>query len=240
MLHTAKTLRAFSVDATDGRLGSVTDVLFDDAAWVVRYLVVDTGKWLRRRELLISPHSVRTVDEPAEQVALSLTRARIEESPPLEAHPPVSRRREAAYFDYFGYPYYWGSTGSIGVSPPPVITSEHQAALDDRVSAEQAEAAERGDEHLRSAVEVAGYSVAATDGELGHVHDLLIRDATWIIDYLVVDTKNWWADNLVVIPPDWISDVAWARRQITVSVAREAIRSSPRYLGRVDLERRFR
>ncbi|MDP3614800.1 MAG: PRC-barrel domain-containing protein, partial [Rubrivivax sp.] len=55
MLRSTQDLQAFSIGATDGRIGDIRDFYFDDRAWVVRYLVVDTGTWLSSRLVLISP-----------------------------------------------------------------------------------------------------------------------------------------------------------------------------------------
>jgi hypothetical protein len=30
----------------DGEMGSVSDFLFDDQSWMIRYLAVDVGGWL--------------------------------------------------------------------------------------------------------------------------------------------------------------------------------------------------
>jgi len=46
MLVNAKGIHGYTITANDGRLGTVSDLLFDDASWLVRWLVVDTGKWL--------------------------------------------------------------------------------------------------------------------------------------------------------------------------------------------------
>ena len=39
-------LIGMSIGASDGLIGHVKDVYFDDRRWVVRYLVVDSGDWL--------------------------------------------------------------------------------------------------------------------------------------------------------------------------------------------------
>jgi hypothetical protein len=44
--------------------------------------------------------------------------------------------------------------------------------------------------HLRSAREVMGYYIEATDGDIGHVEDFILDDETWEIRYMVIDTKN--------------------------------------------------
>jgi hypothetical protein len=52
MLRRLDDLEGYPIEATNGAIGQVTDFLFDDEAWVVRYLVVQTGEWLSNR---ISP-----------------------------------------------------------------------------------------------------------------------------------------------------------------------------------------
>jgi hypothetical protein len=57
MLLNVKDLEGFRIGASDGPVGSAKDFYFDDDAWVIRYVVVDTGTWLGGREVLISPYS---------------------------------------------------------------------------------------------------------------------------------------------------------------------------------------
>lgn len=51
-------MEGYTIGATDGVVGRVKDFYFDDEAWVVRYLVVETGEWLARRRVLISPIAI--------------------------------------------------------------------------------------------------------------------------------------------------------------------------------------
>jgi sporulation protein YlmC with PRC-barrel domain len=71
MLRGISALRRFTIAATDGNLGSVGDVCFDDRSWGVRYLVVDPGIWLPTRRVLVSPTTVRSSDPTTFHVALS-------------------------------------------------------------------------------------------------------------------------------------------------------------------------
>jgi hypothetical protein len=43
MLRLSKDLQKLAIEATDGPVGEVTDLYFDDEAWGIRYLVVQTG-----------------------------------------------------------------------------------------------------------------------------------------------------------------------------------------------------
>ena len=72
-----------------------------------------------------------------------------------------------------------------------------------------ARAGERGDLHLQNATGVLGYAVQAEDGEIGHVKDVLVDDQAWAIRYLVVDTRNWWANKKVLVSPEWLTRVTW-------------------------------
>ena len=47
-----------TIDAVDGEIGSVDDLYFDDQTWSVRYLIVDTGKWLSGRKVLVAPDAI--------------------------------------------------------------------------------------------------------------------------------------------------------------------------------------
>jgi hypothetical protein len=71
---------------------------------------------------------------------------------------------------------------------------------------------------------VAGYGIHADDGDIGHVQDFLVKDRTWAIRYLVVDTGNWWPGKHVLVAQDWICSVSWADR--AVALPRATIRSA--------------
>ena len=76
---------------------------------------------------------------------------------------------------------------------------------------------------------MSGYNIHASDGEIGHVEDFVIDDETWAIRYLVVDTRNWWPGEKVLISPRWIERVSWDLSKVFVSLSRDAIRQSPQY-----------
>ncbi len=59
MLRTSSELIRYDAEATDGQIDSVKDLLFDDQSWKLRFIVVDTGGFLRHRKVLIDPQRVR-------------------------------------------------------------------------------------------------------------------------------------------------------------------------------------
>jgi len=235
MLCSTKELRDYHPAARDGEIGRVRDVLFDDQQWGIRHLVIDTGGWLTGRAVLVSPHAIEGLDRAQRRIQVALSRKQIQNAPGIETDQPVSQQHEAAYYDYYGFPYYWAGTGLWGAAAYPMAGAGLAAALppDGAVPREAAERARAeqasGDSHLRSSNEVTGYDIAARDGHIGHVDDFLFEDRSWQIRYAVVDTRNWLPGRLVLISPQWIESIDWAEHAAHVRLTHEAIKSSPPY-----------
>ena len=230
MLHSVKQLKGWELAAEDGDIGSVHGVYFDDHRWVIRHLVVDTGGWLDGRQVLISPHAVKSLDAAHRRIEVRLTREQVRNAPGAEADRPVSRQVEMASYDFYGYPYYWAGTGLWGTMALPLGGALAAEALTDEAAAAAAHTdTAAGDPNLRSSHEVVGYHVAAQDGEIGHVHDFLFDPRSWQIDMVVVDTHNWLPDRLVLVPPLWVDSVDWGGRRALFKLSRAAIEASPPY-----------
>ena len=225
MQNSTKDLKGNAIVATDGEIGKVDDFYFDDKSWTIRYLVADTGNWLLGRQVLLSPIAVGKADFSGGRINVKLTKKQVEESPSIDSDKPVSRQHEAYYHDYYGYPYYWSGPYLWGPSYYPGLPVDDQERIEER----RAEREEAGDLHLRSAAQVTGYHIEATDGGIGHVEDFIVDDETWEIRYLVVDTRNWLPGKKVLISPRWIDRVSWEVSKVYVSLSREAIKNAPEY-----------
>ena len=75
MLQVISPLKGFSIEASDGRIGTVVDFLFDDASWKVRWLVIDCGTWLTGRKVLIHPSAISPEDRHSHVTQRRRTRA---------------------------------------------------------------------------------------------------------------------------------------------------------------------
>ena len=227
MLRSLKDLESYKVHATDGDIGKVTDFLFDDQHWTIRYLDTDTGGfWKSSGRVLISPISFQQADWATRKFHLSLTQEKVKNSPSIDMDKPVSRQYERDYSQYYGWPYYWGfgETMAWGVGIYPGSLAEIPAG-DERGRSR----AEIGDPHLRSAREVAGYHVHGSNGSIGHIADFIVDDETWAIRYLVIDTSNWWFGKKVLVPPYWTQRISWAENMIYINLTKEAIKNSPEW-----------
>ncbi|MEO8627186.1 MAG: PRC-barrel domain-containing protein [Betaproteobacteria bacterium] len=248
MLRSMNDLEDYAIRATDDTIGHVKDFYFDDEAWVVRYLVVDTGNWLSSRKVLISPIAIGQPNWAEKVLPVSITKEQVKDSPDIDTDKPVSRQHEIRYLGYYGYPYYWGGTGLwggglypgmmltgyAGFAPTPQAVSPGAEEAYARASAARHK---DDDPHLRSCKAVMSYRIEATDGDIGHVHGLLVDEQTWAIRYIVVDTSNWWLGHQVLIAPQWIRDVRWGDSTVAVNLTRQAVKDAPAYDPATQLDR---
>lgn len=219
MLRSLKTMFGYELQASDGQMGKVADFYFDELNWFVRYLVADTGTWLSERLVLLSPTALGFADPEKKTLGVALTREQIESSPPIERDMPVSRQMEAELHRHYDWVPYWQA-------PFPFVGTSAAVAVQDS-SDEEYEV--EGDPHLHSVREVTGYHINATDGDIGHVDDLVVEDESWVIRYLVIDTRNWLPGKKVLLVPSWVQQVEWLERMVYVDLKRETIANSPEF-----------
>jgi len=225
MLSKAKTLEGYKLANLHDEIGKVKEFYFDDSYWTIRYLVADTGNWLTGRQVLISPYALAARVKEQHHITINLTKKQIESSPSLSSDKPVSQQFETDYYGYYGWPMYWSGSYSYmwGAYPYPYLEPNPE---------KQAETTpeEKGwDPHLRSTHEVTGYHIQAADGKLGHIEDFIIDDETWAIRYLIVDTRNWWPGQKILLAPQWIDRVSWGESKVFINLPRETIKQAPAY-----------
>jgi hypothetical protein len=217
MLQSINDLHGFTIHAGDGEIGTIEDLYFDDGHWTIRYLVVDTGKWLPGRRVLISPASAKGVDWPGKTISVNLTCEQVKNSPEAVTDRPVARQHEQELSAYYGWPSYWTGDPFGPMSMPLLFPAV-------------ARPVRKGDPHLRSAREVKGYHIEARDGPVGHVSDFVFDDATWEIAFMIVDAGSWLHERLVLLKPDWVEAIGWDERRVGVNLTRAAVEASPLFL----------
>lgn len=231
MLRSLKALDGFTIAATDGELGHVRDIYFDDEKWTIRYFEVDTGGWLSGRNVLLSPASVTGIDWKEKSLRVKLTRRQVEDSPGLDSALPVSRQHELALSRYYGLPRYWAGPYLWGYTAFPMLVDPIPW---DPVTGQLAgqpvdEQRAEGDPHLRSKDEVLGYLIQASDDTVGHVEDLLFEERDWRIGLMVVDTRDWLPGRHVLISPARIRSLSWEEKTVRVRATRDEIEHSTEY-----------
>ncbi len=234
MLKFASDLKGYAIKASDGEIGTIADFLFDDRTWIARWLVVDTGKWLTGRKVLLHRLAIGKADHELRELSVALTKAQVQGSPELSEHEPVSVQMERHLYDYYGWEPI-SMESAFGANPiasrysaPPlfVFASHAETAIHESDC----------DPHLRSIVAVNHYHLVGADGAIGKVENLLVDDANWGVPYLVVDAGNWWSGKHVLISRHAVKEISWADREIRAEITRHQVKASPPWsaLGDVD------
>lgn len=223
MLIAGSALKGYAIEASDGAIGTVENLLFDDTTWKIRWLVVDTGHWLPGRRVLIHPSAIEIPDRERQRLPINLTKSQIEDSPDMLRDEPVTMQMQSHLFDYYGWNPSWGpdfyGAGLLGFGSLGLPYGHGTEALE--IDADES------DPHLRSMVAIRGYHIHATDGSIGHVENVLLDDVTWAIRYVIVDTRNWWPGAHVLISPCAVQTIEWTDHQVRLNVSRAQVKASP-------------
>lgn len=219
MLHHGKSLKGFGIHATDGEIGHVSDIYFEDRGWHVRYFVVSTGNWLMGREVLLSPVVVEAA-EP-HHLRVRVTREQVKDSPDVSTSMPVSRQHEVELAAYYNWPGYWPgpfdvATGYV-LAPAPLPAPVPEAH----------EPIETSGPNLRSLREVSGYTLEATDGGAGHVDDLIVDDRGWDIPQILGVTHSLLPGRKFLLPRSAVDHIDWAERTFFLNITKRQTELAP-------------
>lgn len=230
MLRSIAELPGSTAVGSDGTMGKVVSVYFDDVSWAVRYLGVDSGSWLKTKIVLLSPRAIK--DLAAKSVYFDISRHKLDSCPDAATHLPVARQYEQALHDHFNWPYYWDYQTFRNAAP--LAVSETGFGAQNRIEAveqmRQQQIAQQGyDAHLREFDEVLHYTLSAQDGTIGHVDDFIVELPWWVIRHVVVKTKNFLPGASVLLDVRWVRQVVFEDKQLVVDVKREAVRHAPRF-----------
>jgi uncharacterized protein YrrD len=232
MKQTIKNLLGFTLGATDGEIGKVTDFYFDDITWKIRYLVLETGNWLSNRKVLISPEALLTCDWANKAFPVNLTKEQIKDSPDIDTDQSVSEQHQMelsahyAWTNHFGGSIWKDGMGTSGMMMPTTSEPEKDEVKKYIITPNEELS---GDSHLRSAYSVQGNTLQATDDTIGEVEDFILDTSNWTIQYLLVDTGNWFPGKKVTISPDLIKEINWENSEVIINASVEQVKNSPEY-----------
>ena len=232
MLRKLQNLQGFTIHGRDDNLGKVKDFYFDQHLFIMRYVVVDTGSWLKHEKTLISTDSFEEINYKGKEIMVDLSSEELEAGPTLEKNKPVSKVMEEKVVKHFDWPLYWTGTQPDG---DPMIQSAalmRKKIFDfENLTDEEKQSAE--DEiatNLRSFKEVHGYHIQAEDKEFGHLEDLFVDEENWVIRYLLIDTRNILPGKDVLIAPEWLQNISWNKEKIYVNKTKKEIKNAPEYI----------
>jgi len=223
MRTTLSELRRYRILTTDGRLGLVDDVYFDDERWDLKGLVVDTHSVFPGRKVVLPFQYIEVADRGAKTLRVSRSTSAVKSAPDIKNYKPVSQSTEC--------PGGVGRTrsrasrvlrrllGTLHPAPRPPKPGERPPRGDLVIR----------DPHLRSAREVAGYRLQAEDGDAGRVEDFLLETESRKLWFVIVGTRLWLPRGQVVLRPDRIGHISSADHKVYVHAPERDVRRSPKF-----------
>ncbi|MGO4330329.1 hypothetical protein AB4Z48_19115 [Cupriavidus sp. 2TAF22] len=95
MLRSIEELESYPVRATDADIGAVKDLLFDEQAWVVRYLRVEAGSKRSSQPVMVASKAIARSDWMDDVIHLTLARSQVLEHKQGEAADASLRSAQA-------------------------------------------------------------------------------------------------------------------------------------------------
>jgi sporulation protein YlmC with PRC-barrel domain len=192
MLRSCKSLEGYSLNASDGEIGHLKTIHFNDEDWSVKYLVVDIGSFWNEKKVLVLPNASYQFSWIEQNISVKLTRNQIKEALPYSSDLPVSDQHELINKLNFKSLYLiepW-SGSFLPLWFPDLKAGQ---ALQNIVQ-------EIGDKDLRCAKTITGYQVVLKDKEFGKVEDFILDCNEWIIRDIVIDANHILHSNKKIIP----------------------------------------
>jgi hypothetical protein len=80
-LRSTEAVTGYTIQTTDGSIGSVVDFLVDDRSWMIHKLVIETGHWYAGKEILLSPEKVERISYEESKLFVNVTKEAIMAAP---------------------------------------------------------------------------------------------------------------------------------------------------------------
>lgn len=105
--------------------------------------------------------------------------------------------------------------GGVSEASPPAKIAATRRALKERTM-------------LRSMKnDLRGFTVGATDGDIGQVEEFYFDDQSFTVRHLVVDTGGWLGERKVLISPMALRDIDWGGKRIKAALTKAQVEKSP-------------
>jgi len=179
------------VMATDGAVGRLDDVYYDDEEWSLQHLVIKLRRPVGTNRVLVSPDRWIDSSSGKEETTIALSRTEVSAAPDRDQEMPVSRRRT------LGLTFLWPDVTGVGTTVPlgSVFSSDLQAPRP----------------HLRSFRTTRRYLLATSRGVLGRLEDFVLDEGRRRVSCILVRLGTRFSYRLVCAPPSWVGRLDWTQ-----------------------------
>jgi len=105
-LRSMAEITGYHVEAEDGGIGHVENMLIDDRDFGVRYLIIDTANWWFGQHVLMSPFAIREIEADQRKVFLDVVRQKVKDSPPWDPITLINADAQKRLHRHYGWAGY--------------------------------------------------------------------------------------------------------------------------------------
>jgi len=225
-LQSCKELIGCRVHASDGEVGKVRELYFDDARWRVRHIVVEVGHWPRARSVLVEPSAIVEVDRGHRRLVVSESRKQLVGGPDANTDQPVVRQLESRRKSQAN----WAVTlagDALTAYPEALQTPEFEPINANGTPF---------DPHLRSSRAVLGMALRAAGSPAGRIDDLIFDDRSWEVRHLLIDMND---GTRHALPTGLVRRILFAEKSVAASLDGLFLAAGPRLDPSTPFTRQF-
>jgi len=101
-LRSVRGVTGYQIHTTDGNVGFIEDILVDVETWKIRYVVVDTRRFLPGKRVLIAAQWINDVDWSARSIGVDVREQLVKDAPEYDPDQPVDRAFEQRLHAHYG------------------------------------------------------------------------------------------------------------------------------------------
>ncbi|HEX2935839.1 MAG TPA: PRC-barrel domain-containing protein [Bacteroidales bacterium] len=105
-LHSFNEVKGYNIQAVDGELGHIEDMIIDDVDWQIGYFVVDTSNWLPwSKKVILDISQIDDISFARKLASVNLHTETIKNAPEYDSSKPIDSQYEASHHDYYEKQY---------------------------------------------------------------------------------------------------------------------------------------
>lgn len=95
-------VKGYHIEATDGKIGHIDDLIVDEMDWQIVYALVDTKNWVPwSKRVLVGTHWMEEVSYVNEEIKINLDKETIKSAPEFDYSEPITDKYEKQLFKYY-------------------------------------------------------------------------------------------------------------------------------------------
>ncbi|MEE4215668.1 MAG: PRC-barrel domain-containing protein [Bacteroidales bacterium] len=100
-LRSFKEVEGYHINALDGQLGHIDDIITDEYDWQIVHIIADTSNWLPWSKKVILPLDfLDKISYVKQEVSISLKKDTIKNAPEFDPHRPLELKEEKTAYDF--------------------------------------------------------------------------------------------------------------------------------------------